>query len=144
MPAATMAKVRAVDPAMADALDYAHRSLVEQLDAGARQLELDVNYDPHGGHYTRGSSDPKLLRPGFKVLHIPGIDNASSRVLLTECVTIIRDWSVKHPRHVPMLLMFNAKDACKAARGGIDALPFDALPMTRSTRRSGQYCRRAS
>ena len=36
MPAATMAKVRAVEPAMADALDYGHRPLVEQLDAGAR------------------------------------------------------------------------------------------------------------
>ena len=60
MPAATMAKVRAAEPAMADALDYAHRSLVDQLDAGARQLEIDVNYDPQGGHYARGSSDPKL------------------------------------------------------------------------------------
>ncbi len=126
MPAATMAKVRAVDPAMADALDYSHRSLTEQLDAGARQLEIDVNYDPQGGHYARGSDDPKLKRPGFKVLHIPGIDNASSCVLLTECLTIIRDWSAKHPRHVPILLMFNAKDERNAARGGIDALPFDA------------------
>ncbi|RYD25921.1 MAG: hypothetical protein EOP89_08140, partial [Lysobacteraceae bacterium] len=49
MPAATMAKVRAANPAMADALDYSHRSLTEQLDAGARQLEIDVNYDPQGG-----------------------------------------------------------------------------------------------
>jgi hypothetical protein len=46
-------------------------------------------------------------------------------VLLTECLTIIRDWSAKHPRHVPILLMFNAKDERNAARGGIDALPFD-------------------
>jgi len=126
MPAATMAKVRAADPAMADALDYAHRSLVDQLDAGARQLEIDVNYDPQGGHYARGSSDPKLQRPGFKVLHIPGIDNASSCVLLTECLGIVRDWSARHPHHVPILLMFNAKDEQNAARGGIDALPFDA------------------
>jgi hypothetical protein len=125
MPAATMAKVRAVDPKMADALDYSYRSLTEQLDAGARQLEIDVNYDPKGGHYARGSSDPKLQRPGFKVLHIPGIDNASSCVLLTECLTIIRGWSARHPRHVPILLMFNAKDEQNAARGGIDALPFD-------------------
>ncbi len=125
MPPATMAKLRAIDPEMADALDYSHRSLVEQLNAGARQLEIDVSYDPHGGHYARGSSDPKLQQPGFKVLHIPGIDNASSCVLLAECLTIIRDWSLKHPRHVPILLMFNAKDEQNAARGGIDALPFD-------------------
>jgi hypothetical protein len=126
MPAAAMAKVRAVSAPMADALDYAHRPLAEQLDAGARQLELDVNYDPHGGHYARGSADPRLRRPGFKVLHIPGIDNGSSCVLLTDCLKAIRAWSKTHPRHVPILLMFNAKDERNAARGGIDAVPFDA------------------
>ena len=126
MPAETMAKVRAVSPAIADALDYAHRPLAEQLDAGARQLEIDVNYDPKGGHYAKGSSDPALLRPGFKVLHIAGIDNSSSCVLLTDCLRIILRWSAAHPRHVPIMLMFNAKDDRNAARGGIDALPFDA------------------
>lgn len=125
MPAATMAKLRRADPQMADALDYGHRPLVEQLDAGARQLEIDVNYDPHGGHYAAGAPDPQLRRPGFKVLHIPGIDNSSSCVLLSECLTIIRRWSDAHPNHVPILLMFNAKDERNAARRGIDALPFD-------------------
>lgn len=126
MPAATMAKVRAADPRMADALDYGHRPITEQLDAGARQLEIDVNYDPQGGHYARGSQDPRLGRPGFKVLHIPGIDNSSSCVLLVDCLRLIRRWSDAHPRHVPILLLFNAKDERNAARGGIDALPFDA------------------
>jgi hypothetical protein len=126
MPAETMAKVRSVSAAIADSLDYAHRPLTEQLDAGARQLEIDVNYDPTGGHYSKGSSDPALLRPGFKVLHIAGIDNSSSCMLLTECLTIIRRWSDAHPRHVPILLLFNAKDEQYASRGGIDALPFDA------------------
>jgi hypothetical protein len=125
MPAKTMAMVRAVDAKLADALDYAHRPLSEQLDAGARQIELDVNYDPQGGYYAKGSTDPALQRPGFKVLHIPGIDNASSCVLLTECLTILRRWSDAHPRHVPILLTVNAKDDLNAARGGIDALPFD-------------------
>ena len=32
-------------------LDYAHRPLAEQLDAGARQLEIDFVYDPQGGRY---------------------------------------------------------------------------------------------
>ncbi|UYY59827.1 phosphatidylinositol-specific phospholipase C1-like protein [Sphingomonas sp. S2-65] len=125
MPEETMAKLRAARPEMADALDYAHRPLAEQLDAGARQLEIDVNHDPRGGHYARGSSDPKLRRPGFKVLHIPGIDNGSSCVLLVDCLRAIRAWSDAHPRHVPILLMFNAKDEQNAARGGIDALPYD-------------------
>lgn len=127
MPAETMARVRRVDAKMADALDYGHRPLTEQLDAGARQLEIDVNYDPRGGQYARGSQDPKLRQPGFKVLHIPGIDNSSSCVLLTDCLRIIRRWSDAHPRHVPILLLFNAKDERNAARGGIDALPFDTV-----------------
>lgn len=126
MPAETMAKVRAVSIAIADSLDYAHRPLAEQLDAGARQLEIDVNYDPQGGHYARGSNDPALLRPGFKVLHIAGIDNSSSCVLLIECLGIILRWSNAHPRHVPIMLLFNAKDEQYASRGGINALPFDA------------------
>lgn len=125
MPAETLAKIRAVNPKLADALDYGHRSLTEQLDHGARQLELDINYDPAGGHYSRGSNDPDLLKPGFKVLHIAGIDNGSSCVLLTQCLRTIRAWSDAHPRHVPIMLMFNAKDGQNAAQGGIDALRFD-------------------
>ncbi|MBB5711540.1 phosphatidylinositol-specific phospholipase C1-like protein [Sphingomonas xinjiangensis] len=125
MPAETMATLRTAAPEMANALDYAHRPLAEQLDAGARQLEIDVNYDPRGGHYARGSNDPKLRVPGFKVLHIPGIDNGSSCVLLTECLKAIRAWSDANPRHVPILLMFNAKDEQNAARGGINALAYD-------------------
>jgi len=124
MPAATMAKLRAYSPKMADALDYSHRPLTEELDAGARQLELDVNYDPQGGHYAKGSTDPKLAQPGFKVLHVPGIDNSSSCVLLRDCLKAILAWSNAHPDHMPILIMSNAKDGQNAARGGIDALPF--------------------
>jgi hypothetical protein len=126
MPAETMKAIRAYSVPIAESLDYAHRPLAEQLDAGARQLELDVNYDPRGGHYAKRSTDPKLLQPGFKVLHIAGIDNASSCVLLRECLGIIARWSAAHPRHVPIMLLFNAKDEQYASRGGIDALPFDA------------------
>jgi hypothetical protein len=124
MPPATMAKLRAADPKAADTLDYAHRPLAQQLDAGARQLEIDVNYDPQGGHYAAGSTDPKLLAPGFKVLHIPGIDNGSHCPLFTDCLRTILAWSNAHPGHVPILLMFNAKDEQNARKGGIDALPF--------------------
>ncbi|MET1757170.1 phosphatidylinositol-specific phospholipase C1-like protein [Novosphingobium sp. RD2P27] len=125
MPAETMRRMRALEPKTAEALDYSHRPLVEQLDHGARQLEIDVNFDPKGGHYARGSSDPDLMKPGFKVLHIPGIDNASHCVLLTRCLRTIKTWSDAHPGHVPILLLFNAKDEQNAARGGINALAFD-------------------
>ncbi|WNO53867.1 Ca2+-dependent phosphoinositide-specific phospholipase C [Stakelama saccharophila] len=32
-------------------VDYAHKSLTAQLDKGARQLEIDVVYDPKGGRF---------------------------------------------------------------------------------------------
>lgn len=118
-------------------LDDDHRSLVEQLDAGARQIELDVYYDPQGGRF----SDPAGLRaagieldparraaladPGFKVMHIPDVDVLSSCPTLRGCLGIIRRWSLDHPDHTPILLMFNAKTDRSGARGGVDALPFD-------------------
>ena len=125
MPVETMEKLRKADPRIADALDYSHRPLAEQLDHGARQLEIDVNYDPHGGHYAKGSSNPDLSKPGFKVLHIAGIDNATHCVLLTVCLRDVKAWSDAHPGHVPILLMFNAKEAQNGLPGGIDALPYD-------------------
>lgn len=128
MPPERLAKLRERDPKGADALDYAHRSLIEQLDAGARQLEFDIWYDPQGGLYARGSTDPAMLRPGFKVQHMAGFDDRSSCATLMRCLTIVRDWSNAHPGHVPILLMFNTKD-----RGGIvkdepfTAAAYDAL-----------------
>lgn len=109
---------------VAQSLDYAHRPLTEQLDRGARQLELDVYYDPNGGYYAGHSTDPELLKPGFKVLHIAGVDNSSSCLRLVQCLQILKTWSDAHPQHVPIMLMFNAKDEQYASRGGIDALPF--------------------
>ena len=87
-------------------LFFAYRDFTAKADEGASR----VNYDPKGGHYSKGSTDPALLRPGFKVLHIAGIDNSSSCVLLTECLAIILRWSKTHPRHVPILLLFNASE----------------------------------
>lgn len=52
IPEAELAAMTAVNPGAAG-LDYAHRPLVEQLDAGARQLEIDVLNDPRGGRYAR-------------------------------------------------------------------------------------------
>src|SRR5688572_20150295 len=53
-----MAIIRASDARQADALDYAHPPLTAQLDAGARQLELDLLNDPDGGRY----ADPLAMK----------------------------------------------------------------------------------
>lgn len=125
------ARIRAKSEKLAQALDYAHRPLAEQLDRGARQLEIDVNYDPEGGYYAKGKSDAELLKPGFKVLHMAFSDAASSCERLVTCLTMIRDWSDAHPDHVPIMLMFNAKEDADPEHGKpalrFDEKAFDAL-----------------
>lgn len=128
MPADRMEKLRAQDQKAADGLDYAHRPLVEQLDHGARQIELDIWHDPEGGLYADGSSDPAMQRPGFKVQHIAGLDDRSSCATLIQCLTIIRDWSNAHPGHVPILLMFNTNDNGRFIKGApYSEAAYDAL-----------------
>ncbi|MES2343462.1 MAG: Ca2+-dependent phosphoinositide-specific phospholipase C, partial [Pseudomonadota bacterium] len=46
-----MALIRMAKPDLAATLDYAHPPLTQELDAGARQLELDLLNDPEGGRY---------------------------------------------------------------------------------------------
>nr|QQZ51397.1 hypothetical protein JKL49_10460 [Phenylobacterium glaciei] len=48
---AEMALVRMANPGEAMHLDYAHPGLTVELNAGARQLELDLLNDPEGGRY---------------------------------------------------------------------------------------------
>ncbi len=44
-------------PAAFHGVDYHHQSLPKQLDAGVRQLELDIVTDPKGGRF----SHPKIV-----------------------------------------------------------------------------------
>lgn len=136
-PDAVMALVRARAPDEATGIDYAHRPLSEQLDAGARQIEIDVVHDPVGGRYADPAAfrlagvalDPgrreRLSLPGFKVMHVPDIDVLSQCVTLRECLGTVRRWSIAHPDHAPILMMFNAKQGPSPVPGGTAALPFD-------------------
>lgn len=138
LPEAVMTMVRAASPERADEIDYRHRPLAEQLDAGARQLEIDIYNDPVGGRFVDPAGlraagvalDPArraaLTEPGFKVMHIQDIDVLSSCATLQACLGIVRRWSLAHPNHAPILLMFNAKTDPAVVPGGVDALPFDA------------------
>lgn len=131
IPAAVMAKVREIDPKQADGLDYYHVPLTQQLEAGVRQFELDVFADPEGGRY----ADPKgealaraagertgfdraaMLKPGFKVLHIPDIDYLSSCPTLVNCLGEIDRWSRAHPDHLPIMITINAADMSSGRPG---------------------------
>jgi len=135
IPPAEMAIIAKTSPKAALALDYSHHPLAEQLDAGARQLELDVVYDPDGGRYAHPllparlgeKLDPayvaEMQKPGFKVMHVPDIDFRSVCTTFVDCLTQIRTWSRAHPDHAPILITINAKDD-NPTPGGVKPLLF--------------------
>lgn len=114
------------DSAQATSLQYSHISLVEQLNMGLRSVELDVFYDPKGGHF----SNPKglvelekmgivpetydtaqdLSKPGLKMFHVQDIDFRSDHLLFREGLQVMKKWSETHPNHMPIFVMINAKD----------------------------------
>ena len=136
-----MAMVRSRNPKAATELDYSHEPLTQQLEAGARQLELDFVYDPQGGRYATPlghkmfpdaapyDAEP-MKAPGMKVIHVPDIDYRSVCQRLSDCVREIKAWSDKHREHVPILIIFNLKqDNLKGVPGAVPLLPFDAKAM---------------
>jgi hypothetical protein len=137
IPKAELDAMVAVNPA-ALGLDYSHRALAEQLDAGARQIEIDVLNDPRGSLYARplsalGGGAPvsqafreAMAKPGFKTLHMPDVDFRSSCLTFTACLGEVRNWSRAHPDHAPILILLNAKTGPASMPGGVAPLPFDA------------------
>jgi len=134
-----MALLRAVDRKQADALDYAHPPLAAQLDAGARQLEIDVLYDPEGGRYAaplamKMANDvpydlEPLKAPGLKVMHVQDIDYRSSCPLFAACLRQVAAWSKAHPDHLPILILLNLKEGGLKVPGTAQAPVFDAKAM---------------
>ncbi|WP_332773426.1 phosphatidylinositol-specific phospholipase C1-like protein [Phenylobacterium sp.] len=136
---AQMKLLRGSNPKEAAGLDYAHPPLTDQLAAGARQLELDILYDPQGGRY----ADPLVKKfaddlpydltplkgPGFKVMHVQDLDYRSNCPLFTGCLAEIRAWSKAHPDHVPLLILLNLKEGKLDLPGAVLAQPFDAAAM---------------
>lgn len=103
------------------AWEYTHRPLDEQFsELGIRQIELDVFYDPDGGLYSirKGllvlEQDPmgpeELLEPGMKVLHVQDLDFDTRCLFLVDCLETIKAWSDAHPRHLPLMVLLEAKD----------------------------------
>jgi hypothetical protein len=135
-----MANVRARNPKAADTLDYSHIPLTDQLNDGARELELDFVYDPQGGRYSTPlgrkmapNTTPydltSMAKPGMKVLHVPDIDYRSVCPLLVDCFKEVRAWSKAHPDHAPILIIFNLKQDQLKVPGAVQLLPFDAAAM---------------
>lgn len=110
----------------ADAIEYSHRPLLEQLDAlSVRHFELDLYLDPDGTRYHSPSMwklakqlssdvpdwphESAMKQPGVKILHSPDFDYRSTVATLREALELFRDWSNRHPRHVPIFLLLELK-----------------------------------
>ncbi|MEY2448416.1 MAG: hypothetical protein QOH79_1892 [Acidimicrobiaceae bacterium] len=113
--------LKAFDATLAASIEYTHAPLTEQFDdEGVRQIELDVFADPAGGLYAKragnavigkpkASGEPALDQPGFKVFHVQDIDFGTTCLTFVACLTNVREWSRAHPRHVPLMILVEAK-----------------------------------
>ncbi len=105
----------------ARSLAYSHQPLPEQLQLqNIRQIELDIYADPQGGRFAQRvglallgqspeSGIPALDEPGLKVMHIPHIDYETTCLTLVEGLTLVRNWSLSNPRHLPVMLLIEVK-----------------------------------
>ena len=103
-------------------IDYSHVSIIDQLDLGLRNLEIDVYADAQGGRYAHPKGldwapgqtgfDPQGLmnKPGFKIFHIQDIDFRSHCLTFQQCLEQLKKWSDEHPTHTPVFITMNAKD----------------------------------
>lgn len=136
---AVFAALEQRDPKLAAALDYDHLTLAQQLDRGVRQLEIDIFADPEGGRFAHpmgekfakvageqtGFDEAAMMKPGFKVFHIPEVDYRSCGTF-KQCIGQIDAWSRAHPRHLPIMVTINAADRPINKPGVTDPLPLTA------------------
>ncbi|MBU6209943.1 MAG: hypothetical protein KGR22_08540 [Planctomycetes bacterium] len=121
----------------ARAWQYTHAPLPKQLsDQNIRALELDVHHDPQGGLFRNpllGHGASALLKqPGFKVFHVPSVDQGTRCVLLKDALAQVAAWSCEHAGHVPILIQLELKESGYEGPGGyrIDPPPpFDAAAL---------------
>src|SRR5262249_29780879 len=129
--------LRQDDPSKYAGLEYWHVGFAEQLDLGLRSLEIDVVYDPAGGRYAhplglKWTNNPgpydseQMMKPGFKVLHVPDADFRSHAYTFRDALRQLRAWSDAHPQHLPIAVTMIAKDGAPEIPNGVTLQPFDA------------------
>ncbi|HNY85820.1 MAG TPA: Ca2+-dependent phosphoinositide-specific phospholipase C [Candidatus Hydrogenedentes bacterium] len=74
--------------------DYEHKPLDAQLDNGVRSFELDIHRTPEG----------------WRVFHVPFVDEQSTCRMFADCLAVVRAWSDAHPGHVPISFLVEHKD----------------------------------
>tara|TARA_R110002020_G_scaffold85914_5_gene211772 strand:- start:13667 stop:14755 length:1089 start_codon:yes stop_codon:yes gene_type:complete len=103
-------------------LQYEHIPIIDQLNMGLRNLELDAYADEKGGRFAKPKGlewvreqpvyDPegKMNLTGFKMLHVLDIDFRSDYYLLAECLADLRKWSDAHSNHETIFITLEPKD----------------------------------
>ncbi len=98
---------------------YEQPPLARQLDLGVRQIEIDTFADTDGGRFADplgetiapgGVDRAALQAPGFKVMHIPGLDYRVHCATFVACLEQVRAWSKAHPGHAPIFITVDSKD----------------------------------
>jgi hypothetical protein len=151
------------NPKALRSLDYSHAPLPDQLSGGVRQIEIDVFADAKGGRYAHlpiddaakkaglpadPDFDPQheMDKPGFKVMHVQGVDERSTCHTFVKCLTVVREWSKQHPQHLPIFILVETKEDNGNPREGMIATEpftsqvFDALDAEiRSVFKPGEF-----
>ncbi|WP_372774227.1 phosphatidylinositol-specific phospholipase C1-like protein [Mangrovibacterium sp.] len=132
-----------LDSSKAISLQYGHISIVEQLELGLRNIELDVFFDPMGGHFSNPQGleivrqmgaepmefdkEQKLAEPGLKMFHIQDVDFRSHHLLFKDGLKAMKKWSDENPDHTPVFVIINTKD--QEVQGTRSPLPFDQAAL---------------
>lgn len=151
------------NPKALRSLDYSHAPLPDQLNGGVRQIEIDVFADAKGGRYAHlpiddaevkaglpadpnFDPDHEMDKPGFKVMHVQGVDQRSTCHTFVKCLTVVREWSQQHPQHLPIFILVETKEDGGKPRPGMPATEpftpqvFDALDAeVKSVFKPGEY-----
>ncbi len=76
-----------------EAWDYSHAPLDVQLDRGVRSFELDIH----------------PFVDAFEVMHVPIVDEESTCRRFHDCLTLVAEWSKRHPKHIPISFLLEFK-----------------------------------
>lgn len=128
-------------PELAQAREYTHRPLTEQLETyGIRQLEIDVYADPEGGLFSTPAAnalvglgpleDVELAEPGFKVLHVQDYDYSTTCLTFVACLGEVAEWSSANPTHLPVMIMVEFKSELVTDAAAAEGIELPALPWT--------------
>jgi len=83
--------------------DYSRETLDQQLDRGVRNFELDMH----------------LVGDDWHVMHVPVLDPQSTVRDFAAALAVVKEWSDKHPRHVPISFLMELKEEGTLLRRGV-------------------------